>query len=149
MNLARLTPWLALLALIALVASCQHSRALHEQLDRATDDARRAKHEAQASAAIIERLLADAKAKDAQREQLDRARAGVDATLATYRNELRRLIDENAAVRTWAAGALPDDVVRLHASPAVTGADDYAQRMRERDALHDAGDGATHQRRAQ
>ncbi|KVD81677.1 protein LYSB [Burkholderia sp. ABCPW 14] len=146
MNLARLTPWLALLALIALVASCQHSRALREQLDRATDDARRANHDAQASAAVIERLLADAKAKDAQREQLDRARAGVDATLATYRNELRRLIDENAAVRTWAAGALPDDVVRLHASPALTGADDYAQRMRERDTLHDAGDGAANQR---
>lgn len=146
MNLSRLMPWLALLALIALVASCQHGRALRAQLDRATDDARRAKHDAQASAAVIERLLADAKAKDAQRAQLERARAGVDATLATYRNELRRLIDENAAVRTWAAGALPDDVVRLHASPALNGADDYAQRMRGSDAVHDAGDGAANQR---
>ncbi|AOJ11670.1 protein LYSB [Burkholderia mayonis] len=149
MNLARLTPWLALLALIALVASCQHSRALRVERDRATEDARRANRDAEARAAVIERLLTDARAKDEQRAQLDRARAGVDATLATYRNELRRLIDENATVRTWAAGALPGDVVRLHASPAVTGADDYAQRMRERDALHDAGDGATHQRRAQ
>ncbi|MHA7420711.1 Rz-like lysis system protein LysB, partial [Burkholderia pseudomallei] len=43
MNLSRLMPWLALLALIALVASCQHGRALRAQLDRATDDARRAK----------------------------------------------------------------------------------------------------------
>ncbi|NVH69986.1 LysB family phage lysis regulatory protein, partial [Burkholderia pseudomallei] len=74
MNLSRLMPWLALLALIALVASCQHGRALRAQLDRATDDARRAKLDAQASAAVIERLLADAKAKDAQRAQLARAR---------------------------------------------------------------------------
>lgn len=146
MNFSRLTPWLALLVLLALIASCQHGRALRAQLDRATDDARHAKHDAQASAAVIERLLADAKAKDAQRAQLERARAGVDATLATYRNELRRLIDENAAVRTWAAGALPDDVVRLHASPALNGADDYAQRVRGGDALHDAGDEATNQR---
>ncbi|VBC50380.1 phage-encoded lipoprotein [Burkholderia pseudomallei] len=146
MNFSRLTPWLALLVLLALIASCQHGRALRAQLDRATDDARHAKHEAQASAAVIERLLADAKAKDAQRAQLERARAGVDETLATYRNELRRLIDENAAVRTWAAGALPDDVVRLHASPALNGADDYAQRVRGGDALHDAGDEATNQR---
>lgn len=36
MNLSRLMPWLALLSLIALVASCQHSRALRAQLDRAT-----------------------------------------------------------------------------------------------------------------
>ncbi|AJX81300.1 phage lysis regulatory, LysB family protein [Burkholderia pseudomallei 7894] len=146
MTFSRLTPWLALLALIVLVASCQHSRALRTQLDRATDDARRANHDAQASAAVIERLLADAKDKDAQRAQLDRARAGVDATLATYRNELRRLIDENAAVRAWAAGALPDDVVRLHASPALNGADDYAQRMRGGDALHNASDETTNQR---
>ncbi|SUW59096.1 phage lysis regulatory protein, LysB family [Burkholderia oklahomensis] len=146
MNLSRLLSWAWLAFAVALVVSCEHSRTLRAQLDRATDDARRAKHEAQASAAVIERLLADAKDKDAQREQLDRARAGVDATLATYRNELRRLIDENAAVRAWAAGALPDDVVRLHASPALNGADDYAQRMRGGDALHDAGDGTTNQR---
>ncbi|APD36797.1 protein LYSB [Burkholderia pseudomallei] len=146
MNFSRLLSWAWLAFAVALVVSCEHSRTLRAQLEQATADARRTNQEAQARAAIIERLLADAKDKDAQRVQLDRARAGVDATLATYRNELRRLIDENAAVRAWAAGALPDDVVRLHASPALNGADDYAQRMRERDALHDAGDGTTNQR---
>ncbi|AOJ03305.1 protein LYSB [Burkholderia mayonis] len=146
MNLSRLLPWALLAVVFALVASCGHNRALRVERDRATEDARRANRDAEARAAVIERLLTDARAKDEQRAQLDRARAGVDATLATYRNELRRLIDENAAVRTWAAGALPDDVVRLHASPALNGADDYAQRMRERDALHDAGDGAANQR---
>jgi LysB family phage lysis regulatory protein len=140
---------LVLVALIALTAGYQYVSALRGQLAVATSAASQAKQDIGARDAIIERLLSDARDKDRQREQLDRARGAVDAAFARYQKEFRRLIDENAAVRAWAASALPDDVVRLHASPALTGADDYARGVPAGSALHDAGDVAAHEWRAE
>ncbi|MCR1770529.1 Rz-like lysis system protein LysB [Burkholderia glumae] len=139
MNVPGLRFWLALAALVATVAGAQYVRALQGRLATAQDAARQAKQDVGARDAIIGRLLTDAREKDEQRAQLDRTRGTVDATLAAYQSQLRRLIDENEAVRTWAAARLPDDVVRLHSSPALAGAADYAQRMRDGDALHPAG----------
>ncbi len=138
MNGPGLRFWLALAALVAVVAGAQYVRALQGRLATAEDAARHAKQGVDARDAIIGRLLTDAREKDEQRAQLDRTRGTVDATLAAYQSQLRRLIDENEAVRTWAAARLPDDVVRLHSSPALAGADDYAQRVRSGDALHPA-----------
>jgi LysB family phage lysis regulatory protein len=146
MNGPGLRYWLALGVLVAALAGAQYVRALHGRLAVAQDAARQAKQDVGARDAIIERLVADAREKDEQRAQLDRTRGAVDATLATYQKELRRLIDENEAVRVWAAARLPDDVVRLHSSPALTGADDYAQHVRDGDALHAAGDTSADQR---
>nr|WP_306819516.1 Rz-like lysis system protein LysB [Burkholderia glumae] len=129
---------MALAALVAAVAGAQYVRALQGRLATAQDAARQAKRDVGSRDAIIGRLLADAREKDEQRAQLDRTRGIVDATLAAYQSQLRKLIDENEAVRTWAAARLPDDVVRLHSSPALAGADDYAQRMLDGDALHPA-----------
>jgi LysB family phage lysis regulatory protein len=53
------------------------------------------------------------------------------------------LKDENEALRAWADGALPDDVVRLYDRPAITGADAYLA-MRAGHALHVAGEQAAH-----
>ncbi|WP_176025568.1 Rz-like lysis system protein LysB [Burkholderia vietnamiensis] len=131
--------WLALAALVAAVAGAQYVRALQGRLATAQDAARQAKQDVDTRDAIIGRLLTDAREKDEQRAQLDRTRGTVDATLAAYRSQLRKLIDENEAVRTWAAARLPDDVVRLHSSPALAGADDYAQRVRDGDTVHAAG----------
>ncbi|HGF4012286.1 Rz-like lysis system protein LysB [Burkholderia cenocepacia] len=138
--------WLALAVLIAAVASAQYVRVLQGRLATAQDAARQAQQDVGARDAIIGRLLTDAREKDQQRAQLDRTRGAVDATLAAYQSQLRRLIDENEAVRTWAAARLPDDVVRLHSSPALTGADDYAQRVRDGDALHPARDASADER---
>ncbi len=138
--------WLALAVLIAAVASAQYVRVLQGRLATAQDAARQAQQDVGARDAIIGRLLTDAREKDQQRVQLDRTRGAVDATLAAYQSQLRRLIDENEAVRTWAAARLPDDVVRLHSSPALTGADDYAQRVRDGDALHPARDASADER---
>ncbi|MCR1771111.1 Rz-like lysis system protein LysB [Burkholderia glumae] len=138
MNVPGLRFWLALAALVAAVAGAQYVRALQGRLATAQDAARQAKRDVGSRDAIIGRLLADAREKDEQRAQLDRTRGIVDATLAAYQSQLRKLIDENEAVRTWAAARLPDDVVRLHSSPALAGADDYAQRMLDGDALHPA-----------
>ncbi|RQX99758.1 Rz-like lysis system protein LysB [Burkholderia stagnalis] len=139
MNMPGVRFWLALAALVAAVAGTQYVRALQGRLATAQDAARQAKQDVGARDAIIGRLLTDAREKDQQRAQLDRTRSTVDATLAAYQSQLRRLIDENEAVRAWAAARLPDDVVRLHSSPALTGADDYAQRVRDGDPVHAAG----------
>ena len=146
MNVPGLRFWLALAALVAALAGAQYVRALQGRLATAQDAARQAKQGVDARDAIIARLLTDASEKDEQRAQLDRTRRTVDATLAAYQLQLRRLIDENEAVRAWAAVRLPDDVVRLHSSPALIGADDYAQRVRDSDALHSAGDRSADQR---
>ncbi|KVQ57498.1 protein LYSB [Burkholderia territorii] len=138
--------WLALATLIAAIAGAQYVRALQVRLATAQDAARQAKQGIDARDAIIGRLLTDVREKDEQRAQLDRTRGAVDATLAAYQSQLRRLIDENEAVRAWAVTRLPDDVVRLHSSPALTGADDYAQRVRGGDALHSAGGTPTDER---
>ncbi|WP_081056333.1 Rz-like lysis system protein LysB [Burkholderia territorii] len=138
--------WLALAALVAAVACAQYVRALQGRLATAENATRQAKQDVGARDAIIGRLIADADEKDKQRAQLDRTRGAVDATLAAYQSQLRKLIDENEAVRTWAAARLPDDVVRLHSSPALAGADDYAQHMRDGDALHPARDASADER---
>ena len=138
--------WLALAALVAAVAGAQYVRALQGRLATAQDAARQAKQDVGARDAIIGRLLTDAREKDEQRAQLDRTRGTVDATLAAYQSQLRKLIDENEAVRTWAATRLPDDVVRLHSSPALAGADDYAQRVRSGNALHPSRDASADKR---
>ncbi len=146
MNVPGLRFWLALAALVAALAGAQYVRALQGRLATAQDAARQAKQGVDARDAIIARLLTDASEKDEQRAQLDRTRGTVDVTLAAYQSQLRRLIDENEAVRAWAAARLPDDVVRLHSSPAFIGANDYAQRVRDGDALHSAGDPSADQR---
>lgn len=146
MNGPALRYWLALGALVAALASVQYVRALQGRLAVAQNAARQARQDLGARDAVIDRLVADARQKDQQRAQLDRTRGTVDATLAAYQSHLRRLINENEAVRAWAAARLPDDVVRLHDSPALTGADDYAQRMRGSDALHAAGGDTADQR---
>ncbi|WP_081076407.1 Rz-like lysis system protein LysB [Burkholderia cepacia] len=146
MTVPSLRFWLALAALVAAVAGAQYVRALQDRLATAQDAVRQAKQDVGARDAIIGRLLTDAREKDEQRAQLDRTRGTVDATLAAYQSQLRRLIDENEAVRTWAAARLPDDVVRLHSSPALRGADDYAQRVRSGDALHPARDASADER---
>ncbi|MCA8180986.1 Rz-like lysis system protein LysB [Burkholderia vietnamiensis] len=139
MNVPGLRFWLALAALVAALAGAQYVRALQGRLATAQDAGRQAKQDVGARDAIIGRLLTDTREKDEQRAQLDRTRGTVDATLAAYQSQLRRLIDENEAVRAWAAARLPDDVVRLHSSPALAGADDYAQHVRDGDTVHATG----------
>ncbi|RQR50466.1 LysB family phage lysis regulatory protein [Burkholderia sp. Bp9140] len=118
----------------------QYVRALRLELHQASAAAAQAKQSLSQRDDVIDRLLRDANEKDEQRAQLEKTRQAVDAALAAYRKELRSLIDENPAVREWAATPLPDDVRRLHARPAATGADDYGQRMRGGEPLHDGGD---------
>ncbi|KUY95515.1 protein LYSB [Burkholderia territorii] len=138
-----------LAAAAVLVAGWQYLRALRLELHQASAAVEQTKNSLKQRDDVIDRLLRDANEKDEQRAQLEKTRQAVDAALAAYRKELRSLIDENPAVREWAATSLPDDVRRLHTRPALTGADDYGQRMRGGDALHAPGDGARDKRGAE
>jgi LysB family phage lysis regulatory protein len=69
---------------------------------------------------------------------------GIDVKLADIQGDIRKLTDENAEFRAWASGALPADVIRMHTTPALTGAADYLARVPGGDTLHDAGDGSSH-----
>ncbi|MBN3725622.1 LysB family phage lysis regulatory protein [Burkholderia sp. Ac-20379] len=146
MTLASLRLWISLAVLAAAGAGCVYVRALQTLLADATREAGQAHQDLAARDAVVARLQAAAREQDAARARLERTRGAVNAQLASYQQQLRKLIDENQAVRTWAGTALPDDVVRLHDSAALTGADAYAERLRGGDALHDAGDVAAHQR---
>ncbi|MFM0644998.1 Rz-like lysis system protein LysB [Paraburkholderia bryophila] len=128
-------------ALLALYGGYRYVTALHEALVTAQKQAADARQGAADRDAIIKRLLTDADDKANQQRKLDADHSAIDSKLAGIRAEIRRYNDESAAFRAWAAGALPADVVRMHASPAITGAADYLARVPGGNALHAAGDG--------
>ncbi len=122
----------------------QYVRALHGRVTIAEQQARDARQGTADRDAIIKRLLTDDRDKADQQRKLDADRNSIDAKLAGIRDEIRRYNNESAEFRAWAAGALPADVVRMHTSPALTGATDYLARVPGGDALHAAGDGTDH-----
>jgi LysB family phage lysis regulatory protein len=90
----------------------------------------------------IEGLRKNASDKAAQQKQLDTSAGNVATKLAAARQEIRKVINENPIVRTWADTPLPDDIVRLSGSAAATGADAYRAGVSDDMALHAARDGA-------
>ncbi|WP_162999317.1 LysB family phage lysis regulatory protein [Burkholderia sp. Nafp2/4-1b] len=146
MMLAGFRAGMALAALIAVAAGLQHGRSLQVRLNVAEATARDARLALDTRDAIIARLLTDARERDAQRAQLERTRARIDATLAADQTQLHTLINENDTVRAWALTRLPDALVRLHDSAELTGAGAATDALPERDALHAAGNGTQDQR---
>lgn len=88
----------------------------------------------------------DAANKATQQIQLTRTHDAIASKLAAARLENRRLIDETAELRAWADTRLPDDVVRVHTSPALVSANDYIERVPGGEPLHPSGYGATNER---
>ena len=127
------------LVVLALVAGWFYVKALRADLATAQLDA----HDAQETVGRRDALIVDLqKQQRANAPQLAQLEEGIAADLAARQSELETLKRESETVRAWAAGALPDDVVRLYASPALTGG--VAEPMRARDSLHDADDVAAH-----
>ncbi|MDR6387571.1 Rz-like lysis system protein LysB [Paraburkholderia phenoliruptrix] len=142
---ARLVPIALKLAAIALVALAIaagwfYVKSLRAELVDAQDTA----HTAQETVGRRDATIVELQQKEREHAkalaQLDAKRAGIAASLAQTETDFEALKHENEALRTWADGALPDDVVRLYGRPAITGADEYLA-MRARRALHAAGDG--------
>lgn len=141
---ARLTT--ALVVLAALVAGAFHVRALRAELAAAQQQRDLAQQAIVDRDGTIGRMQQDAADKAKQQAQLNRAHVSIAMRLNSVQLRNRRLMDENAALRAWADTPLPDDIVRLQASPAFTGADNYIKHVPSGDPVHVAGDGATHQR---
>jgi LysB family phage lysis regulatory protein len=128
-----------LVAALALVAAWFYVQALRGDLAAAQDAAQTAQETVGRRDALIVDLQKKEREHATQLAQLEGKRQAVAATLSARESELETLKRENETVRAWADGALPDDVVRLYASPALTGADEYLSHMRAGNALHDAG----------
>jgi LysB family phage lysis regulatory protein len=128
------------LAALAAFGAWQYVKALRAELATAQETARTAQETVGRRDAAIVDLQKKQRDNALALAQLERTRQGIAADLAARKSELETLKRESETVRAWADGALPDDVVRLYASPALTGADDAA--MRPGNGLHAAGDGA-------
>ncbi|MFM0642070.1 Rz-like lysis system protein LysB [Paraburkholderia metrosideri] len=129
----------SVVALLVIVAGVLYVRELRAELAGAQDTAKRAKDDLAGRDETIRHLQDDATDKAKQQRKLDADRNSIDARLAGIRGEIRNYNNENAEFRAWAAGALPADVVRMHTSPALTGAADYLARVPGGDAVHAAG----------
>lgn len=81
---------------------------------------------------------------EAARAKLEDERTGIKTALFNRETLIRNLENENAELRAWSAVALPDAVIRLREHAPQTGATAYRESVRERDALHPAGDVASH-----
>jgi LysB family phage lysis regulatory protein len=131
-------------ALLAIAAGVLYVRELRAELASMQLEASQAKGDLADRDETIRRLQDDAADKAKQQRKLDADRNGIDAKLAGIQGDIRKLTDENAEFRAWASGALPADVIRMHTSPAFTGATDYLARVPGSDTLHPAGDDTEH-----
>ncbi len=131
-------------ALALLAGGALYVRALRAELAAAQGRLACATQAVAGRDAVIGALRQDAGDKANQQQQLDVSTDKVATKLAAARVEIRKVIHENPTVRSWADTPLPDDVVRLSASPAYTGADDFSVAMPADQPMHAAGDGAAH-----
>ncbi|RXV72420.1 protein lysB [Burkholderia stabilis] len=133
-------------ALAACIAVALYLHALRADLVYAQQQRVDAQQALAARDDIIARMRQDAAEHAQQQARLDRSQAAIASKLDTIRLENRRLTDENAALRAWADTRLPDDVIRLQANPALTGADDYVEHVPDGEPVHAADARAPHQR---
>lgn len=134
----RLASWL-LVALLG-VSAAWYVQSLRGQLAQAisrTDQAIKGNTERDE---VIRKLLALQRRQEHARKALETEQAGIRSTLASRETLIERLQNENVELRTWAAVALPEPVVRLRQHGTITGAADYRQRVLASPALRPAGD---------
>jgi LysB family phage lysis regulatory protein len=111
----------------AIVVSQAHQKALQER------------------ESVIAELLLAAERHAEQLDTLERQKAGIAAVDVNRKSALETLRRDIAAVNDWAQHALHDDVVRLYARPAFTGAHDYLNKpVRDLDEVLNASDDAAH-----
>lgn len=136
----------SLVALLAVVACVLYVRVLRAELADAGRQLAGAKADIGQRDGVIRRLERAEKDRAAQQARLDHTNGAIAAKLAAAQQDNRRLLHENTALRAWADTPLPDDVVRLHAGPALTGARDYLEHVPAGEPVHAAGDEPTDQR---
>lgn len=130
------------IALAALIAAFFYVRELRAELADAQHQRECANQGIAARDTAISDLQEGAADKGKQQQKLDASTQNVHAKLAAARQEIRKVINENPTVRTWADTPLPSDIARLSASPTYTGADDFSAAVSNDKPLHAASDGA-------
>ncbi|WP_304991505.1 protein lysB [Burkholderia plantarii] len=113
-------------ALVAIaVGGVMYVRALRAEKDALTAELTSVKHDVQTRDATISGLKSHDATLGEQQQKLDRTTNNVEAASSSVRQQIRKAVYENATGRAWADTPLPDDVVRLSASPTLTGAGDF------------------------
>ncbi|WP_185733722.1 protein lysB [Burkholderia sp. Bp8986] len=138
--LIKLLAGLTLLA--ALAGAAQYVRALRAENADLTDKLGQAKASVAARDATISSLRSDAVDKGRQQKKLDASTGAVEIVSSTIRQQIRKAVNENANARAWGDSPLPDDVIRLSARPARTGAANFGAGVPDAVAMHAAGAGA-------
>jgi LysB family phage lysis regulatory protein len=131
-------------AVLALVAGVLYVKALRAELAEASENASTAQETVKRRDATIADMQKKERDNAKALAQLETKRSAIAGDLAQKQTDFEALKHENESLRTWADGALPDDVVRLYDRPAITGADAYLA-MRAGHALHAAGEQAAHE----
>jgi len=74
------------------------------------------------------------------------AQSNVSSVLSARQQEIRRLQNDVAEIRTWADQPLPADIVRMRQRPAARGAGDYGKSMPAGGSVRPAGGSAQDER---
>lgn len=131
---------LAILLLVVLVtwALWQRTHAAEARADLAEQQLAESQQREQESKVVINALWENARRLEAQRRALADQQATLSRTAANRLVTIEDLHRENATLRDWAGTRLPSPVIRLRNRPAVTGAHDYYQSVRDAQPLHPA-----------
>lgn len=128
-------------AALAAWGGVRYVQSLHADVAAAQRDASAARDQVTARDQTIARLQATAQSNAEIQQRLDRTRTQISTAQARIEAATRRILNETPESRAWADTVLPADVARLQASPDITGACDYLQRMPAGDAVRVACDG--------
>ena len=138
--MTRLLTALAILLLVVLVtwALWQRTNAAEARADLAEQQLATSQQREQESIVVINALWENARRLEGQRRVLMEQQATLSHTAANRLATIEDLHRENAELRDWAGTHLPAAVIRLRKRPAVTGARDYYQSLRDAQPLHPA-----------
>ena len=131
--MSRLLAALAILLLVVLItwALWQRTNAAEARADLAEQQLAESQQREQESIVVINALWENARRLEAQRRALAEQQAALTRTAANRLATIEELHRENATLRNWANTRLPSAVIRLRKRPAVTGARDYYQSVRD------------------
>jgi LysB family phage lysis regulatory protein len=129
-----------LLVVLVTWALWQRSTAFEARADLAEQQLAASQKREQEGLVIIDALWENARRLEAQRRVLAEQQAALSQTAANRLATIEELQRENATLRAWANTHLPSAVIRLRKRPAVTGARDYYQSLRDAEPLQPASE---------
>ena len=140
--MSRLLAALAILLLVVLItwALWQRTNAAEARADLAEQQLAESHQREQESIVVINALWENARRLETQRRALADQQAVLTRTAANRLATIEDLHRENATLRDWAGTRLPAAVIRLRNRPAVTGARDSYQSVRDAQPLHPASE---------